>query len=488
MAPRSSAAMVPLAILADVTALSSMVNIPSKVILASPFNVRSWGRFAPSPIRIVPFDKLGIPVPSVRSSDKTHPPRPAFAVTSHFKIWPSTAPIWFRSSANIAPLAILAEFTASFSIVNTPALSKVASPVRVCGCAVLAASPIKMLALVRDGVPVLSSVAGSQVNVVLFHLSTWPSAAPIWFRSSAKIVPSTILAEVTASSSMVNTPALSKVASPLIVWACGVLVTSPINMLALPRVGVPVLSSAAGSHVNVVLFHLSTCPSAAPISLRSSANIAPLIILVEVIELFAISAVCTAPSIIFVEFTELSASSVVPTAPAVISRFTSLKAALAPPVMVRSEDVMSPVPPTPPTWARTKALVAASWGSWGSSKLMILLLPRFMLAAADPNPLKGMLALSSLSLVTLASAISGVLTSPTKILADVIALSAISGVPTAPSNIFTDVIASLAMVTTPALSIVASPLIATPVATLPALPTKILPSFKVLAAPANWST
>ncbi len=44
------------------------------------------------------------------------------------------------------------------------------------------------------------------------------------------------------------------------------------------------------------------------------------------------------------------------------------------------------------------------------------------------------------------------------------------------------------MVTTPALFMVASPLIATPVATLPMLPTKILPSFKVLAAPANWST
>ena len=83
-------------------------------------------------------------------------------------------------------------------------------------------------------------------------------------------------------------------------------------------------------------------------------------ILIGETELLAISSVCTAPVIIFAELTESSASSAVPTAPAVISRLTSLKAALVPPVMVRSEEVMSPVPPTPPTCARTKALVAAS--------------------------------------------------------------------------------------------------------------------------------
>ena len=239
-------------------------------------------------------------------------------------------------------------------------------------------------------------------------------------------------------------------------------------MLALFRVGVPVFSSAAGSHVNVVLFHLSTCPSAAPISLRSSAKIAP--------------------SSILAELTESSASSAVPTAPAVISSPTSVKAALVPPVIVRSEDVMSPVPLTAPTWVRTKALVAASCGAVGSAKSIILLLPKLTSAAAGPNPLKGILALSNLASVTFPFKMSPVLTSPSLIIPEVTELLASCGSPTAFSAIFGELMARSAMVTAPVLSMVASPPMATPEATLAALPTKIFPSFKVLAAPDTKST
>ena len=103
--------------------------------------------------------------------------------------------------------------------------------------------------------------------------------------------------------------------------------------------------------------------------------------------------------------------------------------------------------------------------------MIILLLPKLTSAIAAPNPLKGMLALSSLALVTLPSAISLVCTPPAAILFEVTALSSSWGVATAPSAIFELVMASSLMVTTPVLFMVASPLMVTPVATLPALPT-----------------
>ena len=299
----------------------------------------------------------------------------------------------------------------------------------------------KILAVVTASSAILAFVTAKASNLSVVTAALAILAVVTAKPSSLSVVTAAfkILAVVTFDVPIVVAPALSIVTSPLIATDAATFDALPTNTFplvsAVPTgeaviVAVPPKDTAVPFIVNELFNNLSfvtlAAASLAVVTFKSA-------ILVVVTASSAILAFVTFEVPIVVTPKLLIVTS--PNTETSVATFDALPIYTIPSARVFNA----------PTFVSTYALVAASCAFVGSATPVSFLLPKATSAAAGPNPLIGILALSNFPSVTLVLAILSVVTFEVPI------------------------------AVTPALSIVTSPLIATAAATLEALPTNTLP-------------